>query len=338
MSLVRILIITALILFGFIGAAALLKKSKKTNLSDKAQTFLAVEEIELDQDLLPVQPAPEISAPPKAEEVKPHPLPQIAVQELAEDIDGVEEDRIEEFFNLSEPKLPIVETITYKSRVGWQKGRPAWLSDYAAHYETSRHFIARSLNGKPDYLKQDISEGDRFNVLRKDKNVQFHLVIDTSRCKMRFYYIDLDTKDKTLLKTYRVSLGRPDSRKSSGLLTPLGRYEVGSRVAIYKPSVMGFHKGQKIEMIRTFGTRWIPFEKEISGCTEPAKGFGLHGVPWIMEGGKLLEDATSIGKYESDGCIRLATADIEEIFAIIITKPTTVELVKNFSQAKFLDK
>lgn len=246
-------------------------------------------------------------------------------------------DRIEEFFSTMGPKLPIVETIAYKSRVAWQKGRPAWLSDYAAHYNTSRHFIARSLNGKADYFKQDIAEGDKFNVLRKDKLIEFHLVIDISRCRMWFYYIDGDTHEKVLLKTYSVGLGRPDPSRSSGLLTPLGKYSLGNRIAIYKPTVIGHYKGQKIEMIRIFGTRWIPFEKEIIQCTAPAKGLGLHGVPWMKNAqGHWVQDLTSLGKYESDGCIRMASEDIEEIFAIIITKPSFIELVKNFSESGIL--
>ena len=88
-------------------------------------------------------------------------------------------------------------------------------------------------------------------------------------------------------------------------------------------------------MIRVFGTRWIPFDQEIEGCTEMSKGFGLHGAPWVMDAsGQLIEDLSKIGTYDSDGCIRFAAKDIEEIFAIIITKPTVVELVKNFHEAK----
>lgn len=87
-----------------------------------------------------------------------------------------EADRVDELFRKEGKKLPFVETITYKSRVPWQKGRPAWISDYASHYKTSRHFIARSLNGKPDYFQQDVKRGDRFNVYRQDKNIQFYLL------------------------------------------------------------------------------------------------------------------------------------------------------------------
>ena len=69
------------------------------------------------------------------------------IPKLSPRMDDVPEaDRVDELFNRQDPKFPIVETIPYRSRVAWQKGRPAWLSDYAAHYKTSRHFIARSLN------------------------------------------------------------------------------------------------------------------------------------------------------------------------------------------------
>jgi hypothetical protein len=238
-----------------------------------------------------------------------------------------EVDRIHQLFALDASKLPIVETVSFTSRVPWLAGRPAWIADYASHFETSRHFIARSLNKKADYFSQKVSPGDRFNVFKKDKDIRFNLVVDLSKCRMWFYY--LDGSDKVLLKTYKVGVGKLDSSRSSGSLTPLGKYELGERVAIYKPGVMSLFQTQKVEMIRIFGTRWLPFEKELEG--ESAKGIGLHGCPW-NEGadGKLMEDRSKIGKYDSDGCIRLTAEDIEEIFAIVITKPTTVEIVKDY--------
>ncbi len=243
-----------------------------------------------------------------------------------------EADRIDELFR-KDSKHPLVETLTYKSRVDWQKGRPAWLSDYAAHYETSRHFIARSLRGKPAYLDQDIAEGDKFNILKKD--ISFYLLIDTSRCKMWLYGVDGSNNERILLKTYKVGLGRQDSSKVSGLLTPLGKYTLGSKIAIYKPKVTGYYLGKKTEMITVFGTRWIPFDQEVACCTAPAKGFGIHGVPWSYDAkGQLSEDRDSIGKYNSDGCIRMGTEDIEEVFAVVITKPATLELVKDFHDAQ----
>lgn len=249
--------------------------------------------------------------------------------------DGFPEvDRIDGLFDLYGDKLPIVETVSFTSRVPWLKDRPAWIADYAAHYQTSRHFIARGLNQKADYLSQKVSPGDQFNVFKKGKNVKFHLLVDLSLCRMWFYYLDLDNNERVLLKTYRVSLGKPDSLSASGYLTPVGKYELGDKVAIYKPGITGYFQDEKVEMVRVFGTRWLPFDREIEGCSESAKGYGIQGAPWVESPMGLVEDRSKIGKHETDGCIRLSSEDIEEIFSIVITKPTTVELVKDFKAAK----
>lgn len=247
-----------------------------------------------------------------------------------------EADRIRQLFATDASKLPIVETVSYTSRVPWIQGRPAWIADYASHYSTSRHFIARSLNKKPDYLTQKVSLGDRFNVFKRDKNIQFYFIADLSRCRMWFYYIDLDQNERVLLKTYPISIGRSDPKSSSGSLTPIGKYAFGDKVAIYKPKNLGYFQDTQVEMIRVFGTRWIPFNREIEGCSEPAKGFGLHGASWIEdpETHQWTEDRSKIGKSDTDGCIRLNSEDMEEVFAIVITKPTIIELVKDFCDAK----
>lgn len=250
--------------------------------------------------------------------------------------DPPEEDRIEELFHTTGKKLPIVETVTYKSQVNWNKGKKAWLSDYASHYHTSRHFIARSRNGKPDYIKQDLAEKDRFNVLRNDIKFQFNLVIDLSRSKMWLFYIDLESGQKEMIKAYPVGIGRTSPEAESGFLTPIGQYLLGDRTGTYKPGNFGIHNGAKVEMIRIFGTRWIPLAKEIGPSTLPARGLGIHGVPWKEnEKGELIEDVSSIGKYQSDGCIRLSTQDVEELYAVIITKPCVVEIVHDFYDAEY---
>jgi lipoprotein-anchoring transpeptidase ErfK/SrfK len=303
--------------FVVIGVIGWLKKAPE-NLAEKPtqNQNVAIQEI----SMTPPKPVP--LSPPS-------PVPAAS---LVRDV--AEVNRIAELFALGSSKLPIVETISYTSRVPWLKGRPAWIADYAAYYETSRHFIARSLNKKPDYLTQKVGPGDRFNVFRKDKKIQFHLLVDLSCNQMKFYYIDLDTQEKVLLKTYRVGTGRLASERKSGSLTPVGTYALGNKVAIYKPGVMGIFQDQKTEMMRVFGTRWIPFEKEVEGCSEPAKGLGIHGTPWILDSvsGQLVEDRSQIGKSISDGCIRLSAEDIEELFAILITKPTTIEIVERSPQ------
>lgn len=326
MSLGKILGVTAILLFGTLGIAALLKDSAQSKDLPVAQLQEpAVLEVDLEEAVVPLESV-QVALP------QPEPEKQDVVTEQKELPDA---NRIHQLFNTKGEKLPIVETIVYKSRVAWLKGRPAWLSDYASHYETSRHFIARSLNGKPDYLKQDIAEGAKFNVLRTDIPLKFHLVVDASRCKMWFYAIDDSNHSAILLKTYSVGLGRADNKQASGLLTPLGKYSLGSRVAIYKPGTMGNHKGQKIEMVSVFGTRWIPFDKEIASTTAPAKGLGIHGVPWLKKAdGSYAQDLKGLNDYYSDGCIRMDKEDVEELFAIIISKPTVVEIVKDFQQSE----
>lgn len=339
MSFPKLVGIIAIALFAFIAISAIVKQQKQTTVTVAATTASGPIEIQFDleADETPARPAPKevaIATPPK-------PAPTQSVEPINQTPSDAthnselpDADRISLLFNTHGVKLPFVETITYKSRVDWMKGRPAWLSDYASYYKTSRHFIARSLNGKTDYFKQDIGNGDRFNVFSLDTDLNFYLTIDTSRCKMWFYAFLPQTNERILLKTYDVSLGRIDNTRKSGLLTPLGRYSLGEKVAIYKPKTMGMFNNEKTEMIRVFGTRWIPFEAEFEDATEPAKGFGIHGVPWIPNSeGILAEDTHSLGKYESDGCIRLSTSDMEELFAIIITKPTTVELVRDFYEA-----
>ncbi len=324
MSFPKIVAITAFALFTFIFLVSKFKNNEEELPLNKPQAV----EIILEPEVIKPFLAPP-KAPPKVEVVKKSVVEVVKKTPLDEPV-----NRIEELFNKGEPKLPIVQTISYKSRTTWQKGRPAWLADYASHFETSRHFIARSLNGKPEYFKQTVSEGDRFNVFREDKKISFYLLADLSQCKMGFYYIDHDLNEKVLLKTYPIGCGRKDGSKVSGSLTPLGKYELGDRVVIYKPKMFGYHQGEKTEMIRVFGSRWIPFEKEVEKCTEPAKGLGIHGVPWVANAsGELVPDESSIGKFDSDGCIRLSNEDIEELFSIVITKPTTIEIVQDLSQA-----
>ncbi len=299
----KVFLIGIVLLFGAIGIAGWLKNRPAV----PKESLVQVQEIALGTSQ---EPIPILA-------VSQNPVPEV--------------DRIHQLFALdSLERLPIVETVSFTSRVPWLKDRPAWIADYASHYQTSRHFIARSLNKKADYFTQKVHPGDRFNVFKPGKDIQFHLVVDLSKARMWFYY--LDGKEKVLLKTYRVGLGKRDSHHASGYLTPVGTYSLGEKIAIYKPGITGFFQDEKVEMIRVFGTRWLPFDKEIEGCSESAKGLGIHGVPWVEgQNGFLIEDLSKIGVYDSDGCIRMVSEDIEEIFAIVITKPTLVEIVKEYN-------
>lgn len=326
MSTSKIVTIGAIALFGTIGLLGFFKKNQ-----DKKEVVFntkvsKVQEIVIEEKKDIVEKKIE----------KPIALKLTSTQDKTkEDQNLPEADVIDRLFATNSSKLPIVETVTYTSRVPWLQGRHAWIADYASHYSTTRHFIARSLNNKPDYFTQKVALGDKFNVLKADKNIKFHLVIDINRSKLWFYYFDEDANERVLLKTYKVGLGRKDTKRESGSLTPKGKYTLGSKVAIYKSNTMGYFQDKKIKMIKVFGTRWIPFEEEIEGCTESSKGLGIHGAPWVESSNKdLVEDRTKIEQFDSDGCIKLFAEDIEEIFSIVISKPTTIELVDDFYDAK----
>jgi hypothetical protein len=55
-----------------------------------------------------------------------------------------------------------------------------------------------------------------------------------------------------------------------------------------------------------------------------------------QQGGDLEEDNSSIGHSESDGCIRLTGKDMKELFSVISTRTTFVEIVQAFQQSKLL--
>lgn len=247
-------------------------------------------------------------------------------------------DRTEEFFQPGCETLPLVKTISYTPNVSWSPHKSAWLGDYAAHHCTSKHFISRSLNrNKPIYDQQNISVGDRFNVLQKQMPFEFYLLVDLSRSKLWFYYDDLIAKKKVLLKIYEVGLGRLDRHSPSGSLTPTGKFRLGSKIIVYKPGAKGIFRRREVEMINVFGTRWIPMHGSEASTAE-LKGYGIHGTPWLRsDEGLLKEDLTGIGKYLSDGCIRMTTCDVEELFSIVIARPTQVEIVTDFCLADGLN-
>ena len=344
MSFPRVIILGSLALLAVIGAVGIVKKlgntPEKEQKKGSSPTLVSLPEtpviFQAAQVAIPLpQPREEAAQKENREPaLLASPASDLPTQEAKDDFP--EANRIHQLFTMAQDRLPIVETITYTSSVPWLKGRPAWVADYASYYSTSRHFIARSLNGRPDYFTQKVQTGSRFNVFRRDKNIHFYLLVDLSRCKMAFYYIDLDTKERVLLKTYRVGVGRIDPSRSSGSLTPVGKYSLGGKVAIYKPGTMGYFQDRKIEMITVFGTRWIPFEKEIEGCTALSKGYGLHGAPWQFDEKvhAFRENRTCMGKCDSDGCIRLLIEDMEELFSILISRPATIHIVKDFKEAK----
>lgn len=283
-------------------------------------------------NLAPVEQIPIESV--KVEEVTaltPTLMPHSDDSKLPKDV-----NRMTQLFQPYPPVLPIVKTIEYTSRVDWLIGRAAYLGDYASHFKTSKHFISRSLHGMGNYLSDAVSKGDRFNVLDPDKEIEFHLVLDLSRLKLWTYYFDVAADRRGLLKSCHVCAGKLNSATSSGSNTPFGTFMLGNEIAVYNNESLGHRFGEQIKMCTVFGKRWIPLSREIADCSAGCKGLGIHGAPWITneQTGELMEDRSCIGQYLSSGCIRMVSEDIEEIFSVIVSRPSYIHIVKDFVDAK----
>lgn len=97
-------------------------------------------------------------------------------------------------------------------------------------------------------------------------------------------------EDGEVKKVFTVAVGK-DSTPS-----PSGSFHIVNRVS--QPTY--YHKGKVIPSgpVNPLGTRWI-------GLSE--HGYGIHGT----------NAPTSIGKAASHGCIRMARADLEQLFELV---------------------
>jgi len=237
-------------------------------------------------------------------------------------------NRIDRLYSKNGSKFPFVETVTYTHQVPWMKGRSALMSDYARHYKTSTHFISRSINGGEEQGAR-LLQGDSFNVISTEKNIQFHLVVDLSRCYMHMYAYDADSGERYLLKTYSVAVGELDTNKNSGCATPMGNYRLSNRVGIYKPGHIAKVNGQELELVQVYGTRYIPFGNDYTVC-------GIQGVPQAVdpETGKLVEVDNLIGQHATSGNISMRACDVEELFSIVTSRSSSIQIVKDFTDAE----
>ena len=106
-------------------------------------------------------------------------------------------------------------------------------------------------------------------------------------------------EDGQVRKIYRVAVGKPSTP------SPMGTFTIERRVAnpVYQ------HDGKTVQPgpANPVGTRWIGLN---------IRGYGIHGT----------NAPKSIGKAASHGCIRMAKADLEELYDMVAVGDT-VELV-----------
>ena len=110
-------------------------------------------------------------------------------------------------------------------------------------------------------------------------------------------------------REYRIGIGREGR-------TPVGTFKISTRVPEppwYSPTGEVIPFGDERNIL---GTRWLGFERKGAG-----RGIGIHGTvekDGVWQG---------IGKAESNGCVRMANPDVEEVFdfAPVGTEVTIVE-------------
>jgi lipoprotein-anchoring transpeptidase ErfK/SrfK len=118
-------------------------------------------------------------------------------------------------------------------------------------------------------------------------------------------------EDGQVRKIYKVAVGKPSTP------SPTGTFTIERRVAnpVYQ------HDGKTVQPGpgNPVGTRWMGLN---------IRGYGIHGT----------NEPKSIGKAASHGCIRMAKADLEELYELVAVGDT-VELVgqRNEETAQVFD-
>ena len=97
-------------------------------------------------------------------------------------------------------------------------------------------------------------------------------------------------EDGKVTKVYPVAVGKPSTP------SPVGTFTISRRVA----NPVYHHDGKTVQPGpgNPVGTRWMGLS---------VRGYGIHGT----------NAPKSIGKAASHGCIRMAKADLEELFALV---------------------
>jgi len=173
------------------------------------------------------------------------------------------------------------------------------LRKIAMAHNTSVEAVQRSNNMKlTDF---NVQLGKTFNIYVG----KWEIVISKSRRML--YLFD----GRKLFKAYPVGIGKQGR-------TPTGSFKTGGK----RKNPDWYSPHGKIPYGKpgnVLGTRWIRLNPN-GKTSRPVSGLGIHGT-W---------DPTSIGKAESNGCLRLQNKDVEELFAIIPNerKPVPVTIIK----------
>ena len=133
----------------------------------------------------------------------------------------------------------------------------------------------------------------------------FHARVELSSFSLSVYLGDV------LVRSYAVGLGKP------GRETPTGKWLV--RRKQYNPKWVDVEQGkvyQPDDPENPLGERWIAL-KGLSGNALGRTGFGIHGTIRPDE----------IGQTASRGCIRLHNSDVEELYDLLTSNKSEVQVI-----------
>jgi len=167
----------------------------------------------------------------------------------------------------------------------------------------------------------NIADATKIRAGRKLKVLYgpFHAVISKSRFTMDIYLEEPQTQRRVFVRRFRVGTGKDGA-------TPTGKWRValGGKIthAPWTPPSSSDLPRQTLRWGETgypLGREgyWISIEGIEGNPYTTADGYGIHGT----------NDAGSIGRASSMGCIRLIDADIEAVFAMLYEHWSTVTVL-----------
>lgn len=112
------------------------------------------------------------------------------------------------------------------------------------------------------------------DVYLKGKSQNYIILIEVDRKQLKL----IDRENESIVKTYPIATGRPNSP------TPLGTFKIV----------------EKAQWGEGFGTRWM-------GLNVPWGKYGIHGT----------NKPGSIGGNLSAGCVRMRNSDAEELYSMV---------------------
>lgn len=144
----------------------------------------------------------------------------------------------------------------------------------------------------------------------------YHLIVNKRLNAMWVF------RDGKLVKTYRVATGRDHgpqptwSDYKTNFTTPVGIFKLTTFVE--NPSYTSLTDGHSFaggDPKNPLGTRWMGFP--VLGGNDTGGIYAIHGT----------SEPEKIGTWASDGCIRMRTEQVEELYAMLKGKDVTLQIV-----------